>query len=99
MRVFCAAAIVALVAGPAYGQEPLPKAGEATGKSDKEIRDEKEAQKAYQKSLGNIPEQKATDPWGTMRGDSAPKPARDKAAKDPATKTPAKRAKADGTSK
>ena len=35
----------------------------------------KEADKAYQRSLGNIPAQKSTDPWGTVRSDDAPKAA------------------------
>jgi hypothetical protein len=56
-------------------------------------RHQKEAERNYQKSLGRIPEQKgSSDPWGSVRSDSAPKAAPPKAvAKDP----PAKRAKAD----
>ena len=75
----------------------IPKYGELEGKKPHEIAAEKEAEKAYQKSLGRIPEQKASsDPWGTVRSDSAPKAAQPKTvAKDP----PAKRAKADGTAK
>ena len=34
-----------------------------------------EAERAYQRSLGNIPAQKSTDPWGTVRSDDAPKAA------------------------
>ena len=50
---------------------------------------EKEAEQAYKRSLGNIPEQKPSDPWGAVRSESAPKTV----AKDPA----AKRTKASGT--
>lgn len=87
MRVFRAAAVIALLAGPAYAQsQSIPKYGETKDKTPQEIRAEKEAEQAYKKSLGNIPEQKAADPWGTVRSDSAPRTV----AKDP----PAKRAKA-----
>lgn len=90
MRVFLAAAVIALMSGPVCAQAPsIPKYGDLKGKTPQEIAAEKEADRAYQKSLGNIPEQKPSDPWGTVRGDSAPKAA----AKDP----PAKRAKAGGT--
>ena len=95
MRVFFAATVIAFLAGPVYAQtqKPVPQYGDNTGKSAREIEDEKDAERAYKRSLGNIPEQKASDPWGTMR-DGAPKPAaKDSAAKDPA----AKRTKAGGT--
>ena len=51
---------------------------------------EKEAERAYRRSLGNIPEQqKSSDPWGTVRSDSAPPKA---AAKAPPAKPKAKSA-------
>ncbi len=99
MRVFLAAIVVALLVGPAFAQSrpSIPKYGELEGKKPHEIKAEKEAQEAYQRSLGRIPEQKgSSDPWGSVRSDSAPKTVPPKAvAKDP----PAKRAKADGTAK
>lgn len=72
MRVFLAAIVVASLAGPAFAQQkPIPKYGELEGKADHEIKAEKEAERAYQKSLRRIPEQKGTnDPWGSMRSDS-----------------------------
>lgn len=86
MRIFCAAAIIALLAGPAYAQsKSVPQYGDLKGKSPQEIAAEREAERAYNRSLGNIPEQKAADPWGIVRSDGAPKTV----AKDP----PAKRAK------
>ena len=74
MRVFCAAAVIALLAGPAFGQSAVPRYGETDKtKSPQEIQAEREAEKAYKRSLGNIPEQAATDPWGNVRSNSAPK--------------------------
>ena len=75
MRVFLAAIVVASLAGPAFAQQkPIPKYGELEGKADHEIKAEKEAEQAYQKSLRRIPEQKGTtDPWGTVRSETPPK--------------------------
>jgi hypothetical protein len=89
MRIFCAATVIALLAGPAYAQSqpPVPRYGEVDKeKSPQQKQEDRDTEKAYRKSLGNIPEQKATDPWGNVRSDSPPKAA----VKDP----PAKRAKA-----
>ena len=89
MKIFLAALVIALLAGPAFAQSKnVPKYGELDGKKPHEIKAEKEAEEAYQRSLGRIPEQKgSSDPWGSVRSDGAPKAV----AKDP----PAKRAKAD----
>jgi hypothetical protein len=75
MRVFAAAAVIALVAGPAYAQsKSIPKYGETQkDKTPQEIEAERDAERAYKRSLGNIPDQGPTDPWGNLRGDSAPK--------------------------
>jgi hypothetical protein len=91
MRVFYAAAVSALLAGPALAQsQAIPRYGEtAKTKSAQELAAEKEAEQAYKRSLGNIPEQKPSDPWGTVRSDGAPKTV----AKDPG----AKRTKAGNT--
>jgi hypothetical protein len=77
MRVFRAAALIALLAGPAYAQsQHVPKYGEAPkDKTPQEIAAERDAEKAYQRSLGNIPDKGASDPWGNVRSESAPKPA------------------------
>jgi hypothetical protein len=75
MRVVTAAVIVAFLCGPAFGQAPPPmqQAGEADKeKTAVEKAADKEAEKAYRRSLGNIPEQKASDPWGNVRGDNKP---------------------------
>jgi len=77
MRVWLAAAVIALLAGPAWAQsQPVPRYGEtAKTKSPQEIEAEREADRAYKKSLGNIPDQGPTDPWGNVRSESAPKTA------------------------
>ena len=94
MRIFGAVAVIALLAGPAYAQsQSVPKYGEADKeKSPAQKEADKEAERAYQRSLGNIPEQKSVDPWGIVRSDSAPPkaakitPARPKAKTDSAAK-------------
>ncbi|THD71944.1 MAG: hypothetical protein E7813_04630 [Bradyrhizobium sp.] len=78
MKALRAAAMIALLAGPAYAQDqaPIQRAGEPDKeKSARQIQDEKAAQKAYEQSLGNIPEKAATDPWGNARSIDAPKAA------------------------
>jgi hypothetical protein len=94
MRVFLAAMMVALLAGPGFAQtqQPVPRYGDlGKAKSPQEIAAEKEAERAYKRSLGNIPDQGPTDPWGNVRSDGAPKPA--------AKTSAAKRDKVDGAAK
>ena len=88
MRVFAAAAVIALLAGPVYAQsQPVPKYGDADKeKTPQQIEAEREAERAYKRSLGNIPDQGPTDPWGNVRSDGAPKPVT-KAAPAKRTKT------------
>jgi hypothetical protein len=73
MRVFCAAAIVALLAGPAYAQHAPPPTPDPP-KSPQEIANEKAAERDYKRSLSNIPDQAPADPWGNARGAESPKP-------------------------
>jgi hypothetical protein len=80
MRVFRAAAMLALLVGPAgtaYAQDqaPMPQYGDQKAKSPKQIEEEKEADKAYQKSLGNIPDKGPVDPWGNARSTDTPQAA------------------------
>ena len=91
MRVLCAAAMIALLAGPAYAQQKsVPKYGDVTpDKSPNEIKQDRAAERAYKRSLGNIPDQGPTDPWGNVRSDRAPKAA--------AKASPAKRTKTGNT--
>ncbi|NOJ49532.1 hypothetical protein [Bradyrhizobium archetypum] len=71
-RILGAVAMIALLAGPAVAQKGPARYGETDkDKTPSEKAAEREAERAYQRSLGNIPEQqKSSDPWGTMRGDS-----------------------------
>jgi hypothetical protein len=72
--------VVASLAGPAWAQGAVPRYGETDkDKTPSEIAAEKDAERAYRRSLGNIPEQKSTDPWGTVRSDGAPPKAAGKA--------------------
>ena len=89
-------AVIALLAGPAWAQVAQPHVqgpGEPDpDKTRSQIEGEKEAERAYRRSLGNIQEQKSADPWGTMRSDNATPKAAAKAApaKPKAPKTAAK---------
>jgi hypothetical protein len=74
MRALCAAAVIALLAGPAYAQNSIPKYGDVpAAKTPNQIEEERTAEKAYQKSLGNIPDQTPSDPWGNARSVDTPK--------------------------
>ena len=85
-----ATVVIAALAGPAWAQGGPPKYGETDKpKTSADIAAEKDAERAYRRSLGNIPEQQKTDPWGTVRSDSAPPKA---AVKAPPAKPKAKSA-------
>jgi hypothetical protein len=93
MKVLRAAAMIAFLTGPAYAQDqaPVPRYGEVDkDKTYHQIQDEKAAQKAYERSLGNIPEKAATDPWGNARSIDTPKAAAKSATKASPAKPPAK---------
>ena len=67
-----AVAAIALLAGPALAQRGPARYGETDkDKTPTEKAAERDAERAYQRSLGNIPEQKSTDPWGIARGERA----------------------------
>ena len=88
MRVICAAAMMAMLAGPVCAQSKSPKTLEEMmdAKTPDQIEKEKAADRAYKDSLKKIPDAKApADPWGSARGAGAPK----EAAKTPAAKKPA----------
>jgi hypothetical protein len=94
MRILRAAAIIALLAGPVYAQSPdqhVPRYGETSDtKRPQEIENDKQADKAYNKSLGNIPDKGPVDPWGIARSADAPKEAGKAAAKTATKSAPAK---------
>jgi hypothetical protein len=95
MRIFCAAAILALLAGPALAQQkPVPRYGDlGEAKSPQEIEAEKATDKAYKRSLNNIPDQGPIDPWGNARSTDAPKSAAKTGPKSAAKTSPAKTTK------
>lgn len=75
--VIAAAAFMGL-AGAAYAQneKPVPRYGEQDkDKTAQEIAGQKAAERAYQSSLGNIPDKGPVDPWGSVRSDGPAKPA------------------------
>jgi len=90
MRIVLAAAVLALLAGPAFAQnvdDHVPRYGEEEKeKTPEQKRGEKAAQDAYQRSLSNIPDKGSTDPWGAVRSTDTPKPTATKA-KPKKTKT------------
>ena len=77
MRILFAAIMIAGLAGPAYAQDKaVPRYGETDKeKTAQEKQAERDAEKAYQRSLGNILAKGASDPWGTVRSEPPPKPA------------------------
>jgi len=99
MKIVGVVVVMTLLAGPAWAQI-VPKYGDPDPeKTQADIAAEKAAERAYRRSLGNIPEQKSSDPWGTVRSEGAPKAAAKgtdaKAldAKAPAAKAPAAKPK------
>ena len=86
MKVFRAAALIALLAGPAYAQTPsLNLMPEVKTRTPEEKEQDAIREKAYKESLKKIPDSKSSsDPWGTVRNSDAPKAA---APAKPKTKT------------
>ncbi len=78
MKVFRAAAVLVLLAGPAYAQMTTPNINllaDQPSKTPEQIEQEQARDKAYKESLKKIPDAKASnDPWGSVRSD-APKSA------------------------
>jgi hypothetical protein len=74
-RQLGAAAVIALLTGPAYAQlPPINLLSDAPSKTPEEKEREAEQQKAYKESLRKIPDAKgSTDPWGTVRSNDTPK--------------------------
>jgi hypothetical protein len=75
MKILGAAAVVALLAGPAYAQTPnVNLIPELQSKSPEEKEADAIKEKAYKESLKKIPDAKASsDPWGTVRSTDTPK--------------------------
>jgi hypothetical protein len=78
MRILSAAAVIALLTGPAYAQMESPHINllaDSPSKTPEEREQEAAQQKAYRDSLRKIPDAKtSSDPWGNMRSAETPKP-------------------------
>jgi len=98
MRVFLAAVMVALMAGPAFAQEP-PHVTYGEPEPDKtrvQKESDRQAERAYKRSLGNIQDKGPSDPWGTVRSDGNPPKNTSKSAPTAAAKIAPKPAKTSG---
>ena len=89
------AALMALPPAPVTAQSGAPGAVPRYGEKDKEKtynekQQEKEAERAYQRSLGSVPEKGPVDPWGNARAVEAPKGDAKSAAKTDAKTSPPK---------
>ena len=89
MRVVRAAAMIALLTGPAYAQMPnINLMPEVTSKTQEQKDADEVRDRAYKDSLKKIPDAKASsDPWGTVRSNDAPKSTAKAPAAKPKTKT------------
>lgn len=80
MKIFRAAALIGLLAGPAFAQAPqapVPQYGEPDkDKTPSQIQQTKDAEKAYKNSLSNVPDKGPVDPWGNTRNVGEPKAAK-----------------------
>jgi hypothetical protein len=91
MRVFRVAALIMLLATPAFAQ--MPQMNLLQDNKPAKTQEEKDAEaardKAYQDSLKKIPDAKPpADPWGNVRSTDTPKaPAKAAASAKPKTKT------------
>ena len=74
MRAVRLAAVIMLLASPAFAQIPkLNLLADKPGKTEDEKNAEAAQEKAYKDSLKKIPDQKApSDPWGTVRSTDTP---------------------------
>jgi hypothetical protein len=75
VRAFIAAVIIAALAGPVWAQQkPVQRYGEKDkDKTPNELQQERDAERAYQRSLGSVPEKGPVDPWGIARSAETPK--------------------------
>jgi hypothetical protein len=86
MRVLRAAALLSLLLnGPVLAQKAQPPPPSDPPKSPSQIEAEKNQDRAYKNSLGNIPDKPPADPWGGARATEG---------STSSTSTPTKRTKA-----
>ena len=86
MRVLGTVGLLALLlAGPVNAQKAVPPPPSDPPKSPSQIEAEKNQDRAYKNSLGNIPDKPPADPWGGARATEG---------STSSTPTPTKRTKA-----
>jgi hypothetical protein len=75
MRILGAAAVIALLTGPAHAQTPnVNLIPELASKTPEQKEQDAADQKAYRESLKKIPDAKvSSDPWGNVRNVDTPK--------------------------
>lgn len=93
MKLFRMAAVLALVAGPAFAQDGaaphINLMADGPPKTDDERAADAAREKAYKETLKKIPDAKASnDPWGGMRADPPKQPAPQTSAVTSAPKKP-----------
>jgi hypothetical protein len=81
LRLICAVAVTAALAGPAFAQFPAPSFSLQNDKqkSPDEIEHDKAIDRAYQSATKKIPDKStANDPWADVRPAPAPAPPKKK---------------------
>ena len=73
MRKLAAILLLTMIAGPAFAEsDHVQRYREEVEKSPADAANEARQQRAYQRALSGVPDQKPTDPWGIARPE-APK--------------------------
>ena len=81
MRKLAAIFLLTMIAGPALAQQDhVQRYREEIEKSPSDVANEARQQRAYQRALSGVPDQKPTDPWGIARSNDVPKGAAAKTA-------------------
>ncbi|MGY3535497.1 hypothetical protein [Bradyrhizobium embrapense] len=87
MRKLAAIFLLALIAEPAWAQQDhVQRYREEIEKSPADVANEARQQRAYQRALSGVPDQKPTDPWGIARSNDGQAAPKGTAAKTPAPK-------------
>ncbi|MGF6309327.1 hypothetical protein ABIB82_002619 [Bradyrhizobium sp. i1.8.4] len=77
MRKLAAILLLTMITGPAFAQaDHVQRYREEVEKSPADTANEQRQQRAYQRALSGVPDQKPTDPWGIARsndGQGSPK--------------------------
>ncbi|MGN1285476.1 MAG: hypothetical protein ACI4XG_02680 [Bradyrhizobium sp.] len=68
MRKIAAILLLTMIGGPALAQsDHVQRYREEVEKSPSDVANEARQQRAYQRALSGVPDQKPTDPWGIAR--------------------------------